>query len=287
MKNRIIRNSAILLMFLSFGDLIVATKVFAIGINDFINDGDYNFTSIECFYKRPHLSLLIFGTLVQSTGTLVVAFERMVAILFPYFYFTTNYTHNLLVVCIVSCALVLVVYVAGLIVAAGHGARSISQDLCFPSIVINETYSGFLYLYPIIFGCLVVACYIVIFGYICRKNCRKPVPGQFRFEIEHRGKQMWLLKISSILAFNTFVFIVVPYIILVLSRSIRCPTSLLFFLRQYVSFFHAINSFLGLTISLIASQEVRTAVTALLCCTPEGPRSPITVTQQLSLKSIY
>lgn len=277
LKNKSVREPLILLMFLSFGDFIVAAKVLSVGINDFVtvnHRGYYNFTRLECFYVRPHLSLLIIGSLIQSTGTLLVALERTVAVLFPYFYFTSQKAKYIMVSCILACVFVIITYVSGIIVvAAGYGNSGVFHGLCYPSLVVSPTYGGFLFLYPSVVGCIAIGCYFVIFGFIFYDKFLRSETKNHKYEIDQRRNQMWLLKISSILAFNAFAFIVVPYIILYLGTNIKCPTSVLYFMRQYVSFLHAINSFSGLTISIISSPQLRTAVKTTLGCGKNKVRS--------------
>lgn len=287
-----LRKNLILLSLLAFGDLLCSLHVLSLGLSDILTDEKlYHLTNFQCFYERPHLVLLIFCTHIESVATLLVAIERAIAILLPYFYNKCNRDRFNLMACLICTCIAVASFVASVIASVVKGPFLVYKDMCYPSTAVNPQYGGFVFMITIILGSISLIVYLILFITILCNSAVAKRACDTSFATAQQKRQKWLLKISCILAFSTFVFIVIPYTILYIGRNDRSQTSVVGELRRYVSFTMSANSFMGMALCMIASPELRTAVKGTLFCEkmerPEfGTASNRTRTSRLST-SLY
>lgn len=274
-RHQRLRKNLALLTLLAFGDLLLAGSCLALGISDILTSEKlFHLSDYECFYKRPHMVLLIWGTNLESISTLFVAIERTVAVMFPFFYVKHNKDKIVKIVCAICILFVLTSFLISIIITYARRPFVVYQDLCYPSTAVSEYYGGFIYALTIILGSIALLCYVGVFVRELHSNFKSKQSNDTKFAGNQRSKQIWLLKISFILACSAFVLIVIPYTILFIGRYDRSQTTFVGVVRRYVNYFMAANSFVGMMICVMASPELKSAMkTTILCRELERPTS--------------
>lgn len=266
-RSRRFRKNLILLCLLSFGDLLCSANVLSLGLSEVItNEKLYHLTNYQCFYERPHFVLIIFCTHIESIATVLVSIERAVAVWFPYQYNKCNRRMWIISACLICISITMTSFIASVIVTVKRGPFIVFQDMCYPSVMVSTEYSGFIFMLTIAFGTVSLLVYLTLFASIlCNKTVAKRTYKASIANVQQK-RQSWLLKISSILAVSAFVFIVIPYTILYVGRKDWSQTSYVGVIRRYTSYLMAANSFIGMALCIVASEELRISVIATLTC---------------------
>lgn len=273
-RNKDLRKVLFLLVYLSTANLIISLYILFLGLSELItSDKEYLLKPYECFYQQPHLTFSIIGMQSQACASILVAAERTIAVRLPYRYLKMQKTKLIKSSIVASLAFVAVTYgiAVGLSFQVYQSHGMIKHDRCYPSLVSGVEYGSFLYAFPAASGMVAILCYLVILCFEL-KNIFKVRSNDSNFAKRNKH-QFWLVKISCILAFSAFLFVVVPYTLLLVGRWRRAgddDTSyydeFTSYLRRFVTFALSSNSFFGVTFCFFASTELRNEVKSTLMC---------------------
>uniref|UniRef100_A0A915JJH5 G-protein coupled receptors family 1 profile domain-containing protein n=1 Tax=Romanomermis culicivorax TaxID=13658 RepID=A0A915JJH5_ROMCU len=265
LKDKSLRDNLKALILLAIGDFLISLYVLVYGLTQLIIMRKiYGLSKIECFYKRPHLILFIISSQWQSLATFIVALERMWAILFPFKYYSSDNRHRFFIFGVSSIFLLLFVcFLYAFLKIAPTNWSIVPQDLCYPTMVVCKGFSAYLFFWPVVLGILTVFCYVVVAFVKVHDRWGRYTElelAKYQFDRLQRAKQTWIIKISLILTATTFIFIVVPYAIMFFAIDEQCPGNITYLLRRYTTILQSTNSFLGMAISLMISQELRRSI---------------------------
>lgn len=269
-RNYQLRKTLTLLVLLSCGDILISMGNFALGLSDLLTyNVDIVLYPYQCFYKRPHVNFFIIGIQLQACATLLVAAERTVAVCYPYKYFQIQTKKVFVILCTFCILVVFCTYCIAIILSKEiHYLQVyVKDEACQPALVAGVEYGGFLYIFPAGLGMVAISFYVVILSIVVRNKIFGPKTKNTSFSRAHQRREMWLLKIACVLACSTFLFIVIPYLLLFIRRyNFAKNDTTLPYLRRYVTLALSTNSFLGITLCLLGSVELRTAAKATILC---------------------